>query len=190
MYISPVFQQVAMATSPAVLQKKESPLAKLMISGSVAWTFELFGGHYIEVLKIAKQTSDLSYAQITKNMVKEKGLAGVLDGYFPWGSIQCFAKGATLGFGQALGRQMLDGRVSDSTAEVLSGGVGGGFQGLVMSPILLLKTRVITGNSRTIILMLKVNNDNCRSEIPGHRRHVGHYRYGGNAYNSKIQTRV
>lgn len=144
MYISPVFQQVAMATSPAVLQKKESPLAKLMISGSVAWTFELFGGHYIEVLKIAKQTSDLSYAQITKNMVKEKGLAGVLDGYFPWGSIQCFAKGATLGFGQALGRQMLDGRVSDSTAEVLSGGVGGGFQGLVMSPILLLKTRVIT----------------------------------------------
>jgi len=98
----------------------------------------------MEVLKIAKQTSDLSYGQITKNMIKEKGLAGVLDGYFPWGSIQCFAKGATLGFGQALGRHMFDGHFSDSTAEVLSGGVGGGFQGFVMSPILLLKTRVIT----------------------------------------------
>lgn len=69
----------------------------------------------------------------------------MLDGYFPWGSIQCFAKGATLGFGQALGRKHLQGKVKDSTAEVLSGGIGGAFQGLVMSPILLLKTRVITG---------------------------------------------
>lgn len=77
-------------------------------------------------------------------MIQEKGLAGVLDGYFPWGSIQCFAKGATLGFGQALGRKFLDGKVSDSVAETMSGGIGGGFQGLVMSPILLLKTRVIT----------------------------------------------
>ena len=67
------------------------------------------------------------------------------------GSIQCFAKGATLGFGQALGRKMLDGRVSDSTAETLSGGIGGGFQGFVMSPILLLKTRVITGWFKSIM---------------------------------------
>lgn len=141
---SPVFQRDFLATSPT---KNESPTAKLLISGSVAWTFELLGGHYMEVLKIAKQTSDLSYMQITKNMIKKKGLSGVLDGYFPWGSIQCFAKGATLGFGQALGRKMLDGRVSDSTAETLSGGIGGGFQGFVMSPILLLKTRVITDPS-------------------------------------------
>lgn len=126
------------------MAKSESPFAKLLISGSVAWTFELLGGHYIEVLKIAKQTSELSYKEITMNMVKTKGIAGVLDGYFPWGSIQCFAKGATLGFGHALGRKMLDGKVSDSTAEIMSGGIGGGFQGFVMSPILLLKTRVIT----------------------------------------------
>lgn len=105
----------------------------------------------MEVLKIAKQTSELSYMQITKNMIKEKGLAGVLDGYFPWGSIQCFAKGATLGFGQALGRKLLDGKVSDSVAETMSGGIGGGFQGLVMSPILLLKTRVITGTIASLI---------------------------------------
>lgn len=137
-------QRDRIATSPS---KNESPTAKLLISGSVAWTFELLGGHYIEVLKIAKQTSDLSYMQITKNMVQTKGWSGVLDGYFPWGSIQCFAKGATLGFGQALGRKLLDGHVSDSTAETLSGGIGGGFQGFVMSPILLLKTRVITDPS-------------------------------------------
>lgn len=115
-----------------------------MINGTVAFTFELFGGHTIEFLKIAKQTSDLSYAQILRNLVKHKGMAGLLDGYFPWGAIQCFAKGATFGFGHALGLKMLKGNVSDFTAEVIAGGLGGGVQGIVMSPLLLLKTRVMT----------------------------------------------
>ncbi len=66
----------------------ESPVVKFLISGTVAWTFELIIGHYLEFLKISKQTSELSYAQLTRNMVKTKGLVGVLDGYFPWGSIQ------------------------------------------------------------------------------------------------------
>lgn len=37
-------------------KRKESPAGKLLISGTVAWTFELFGGHYLEFVKIAKQT--------------------------------------------------------------------------------------------------------------------------------------
>jgi len=36
-------------------------------------------------------------------------------------SIQCFAKGATFGFGQALGYRLLEGRVPDFYAQVLSG---------------------------------------------------------------------
>ena len=44
----------------------ESPLVKFLISGTVAWTFELIIGHYLEFLKISKQTSELSYAQLTK----------------------------------------------------------------------------------------------------------------------------
>jgi hypothetical protein len=35
-------------------------------------------------------------------------------------------------------------KMSKMTAEVLAGGIGGGFQGFVLSPTLLLKTRVMT----------------------------------------------
>jgi len=77
-------------------------------------------------------------------MIKHKGLIGVLDGYFPWGSIQCFVKGASFGFGQALGYNMLKGKLPEFQREVASGGIGGLFQGIVMSPLLLLKTRVMT----------------------------------------------
>ena len=72
MISSPIFSSIY-ATSPSMAKnKKESPTAKLFIGGTVAWTFELFGGHYMEVLKIAKQTSDLSYMQITRNMIQTK----------------------------------------------------------------------------------------------------------------------
>src|SRR5689334_11140477 len=92
---------------------KESPLVKFLISGTVAWTFELIIGHYLEFLKISRQTSELSYVQLTKNMIQHKGLIGVLDGYFPWGSIQCFVKGASFGFGQTLGYNLLDGKLPE-----------------------------------------------------------------------------
>lgn len=64
-----------------------------------------------------------------RNMIAHKGLVGVLDGYFPWGSIQCFVKGSSFSFGQALGHNLLAPYFSPFTAEVLSGGVGGGVQG-------------------------------------------------------------
>eukprot|EP00126_Sphaerothecum_destruens_P002673 Sdes_comp16103_c0_seq2m5320 len=106
--------------------------------------FEFCGGHYLEFLKIRKQTTNLSYLTLTKNMVHTKGFAGVFDGYFPWGSIMALVKGAVFSLGQSSGRQFLDGRVSDGIADVLSGGIGGGIQGFVLSPFLLLKTRVMT----------------------------------------------
>jgi len=129
----------------------ESALTKFVISGSVTWAYELVVGHYMEFLKIAKQTNPtLSYAQLTAQMTKEKGLAGVLDGYFPWGSIQAIAKGAVFGAAHTAARNKLEqncvakGWMSSGTAEILAGGIGGGFQGLVLSPTLLLKTRVMT----------------------------------------------
>ena len=56
--------------------------------------FECFGGgHFLEFLKIAKQTNPtMSYLQITKNVTANKGLAGVIDGFLPWcvcALIQC-----------------------------------------------------------------------------------------------------
>jgi len=113
----------------------------------VAWLFEFSGGHYLEFLKIKKQVSELSYAQITRDIVKTKGIVGVLDGFFPWGSVQALAKGATFGFGHALGIKMFRGKLPDFWAEVAAGGFGGGVQGIILSPLLLLKTRVMTDPS-------------------------------------------
>ena len=116
----------------------------------MAFTYELFLGHYLEFVKIAKQTQpDKSYAQLTRNMVAQKGVLGVLDGYFPWGSMQAIAKGAVFGAAHAAARKSMQPLIDKKTlpapvVEVLAGGIGGGFQGLVLSPLLLLKTRVMT----------------------------------------------
>jgi hypothetical protein len=50
--------------------------------------FELLGGHYIEFLKVMKQTKKGSYAQLTREMISQKGFIGIWDGFVPWGSIQ------------------------------------------------------------------------------------------------------
>ncbi len=74
-----------------------------------------------------------------------KGLVGVLDGFFPWGFAQALAKGAVFSAGQAASLNLLRSTgLSPDACMVLSGGIGGAVQGLAMSPLLLLKTRVMT----------------------------------------------
>jgi hypothetical protein len=75
-----------------------------------------------------------------------KGIAGTLDGFFPWGFAQSLAKGAVFSWGQAACAKSLHDNASldKQTKTVLSGGFGGLVQGVVMSPLLLLKTRVMT----------------------------------------------
>ena len=83
---------------------------------------------------------------IIRRMTANKGLAGCLDGFFPWGAMQATVKGGVFSWGQAASRRMLHGNayLNDQATMVLSGGCGGFVQGVFMSPMLLLKTRVIT----------------------------------------------
>ena len=124
----------------------ESPLAKFLIGGAVTIVFETSGGHFIEFLKIAKQTSTDSYLTIARKVTSTKGLAGTLDGFFPWGAMQAVAKGSVFSWGQAASMQLTHSNTSLSkeSKTVLSGAVGGFVQGVAMSPLLLLKTRVMT----------------------------------------------
>lgn len=87
-----------------------------------------------------------SYLTIVKRLTATKGIAGVLDGFFPWGALQAVAKGAVFSWGQAACAKALHttAGLNKETKTVISGGVGGLVQGLVMSPLLLLKTRVMT----------------------------------------------
>lgn len=80
-----------------------------------------------------------------------KGLIGTLDGFLPWGMLQAVAKGAVFSWGHAQAAVLLhevDEKIlSKQQKNVLSGGLGGAVQGLIMSPLLLLKTRVMTDPS-------------------------------------------
>lgn len=135
-----------------------------MIYGAVTILYEFFGGHTLEFLKVVKQTTPDSYIEILRKLTAQKGLSGLLDGYLPWGLIQALFKGSVFGFAHGFCRNTLEPYTraevgSDSaaarnptskqvlspmTSSVISGGFGGLFQGLVLSPLLLLKTRVMT----------------------------------------------
>ena len=123
----------------------ESPFAKFLIGGAVTITFELCGGHFVEMLKIVKQTSNDSYFTIARKLTS-KGVAGTLDGFFPWGFTQAVAKGSVFSWGQAASMKAMHDYpgVSKETKTIASGGAGGFVQGVAMSPLLLLKTRVMT----------------------------------------------
>lgn len=127
----------------------EKPWAKFLIGGGVTVLFEAFcGGHFLEFLKIAKQTSNDSYFKIARDVTATKGIIGTLDGFVPWGLLQVLAKGAVFSLGQAEARHLLEKTsLSNDASMVLSGGMGGFVQGVVMSPLLLLKTRVMTDRS-------------------------------------------
>ena len=57
-------------------------------------------------------------------------------------------KGAVFGWGHAAAMKLLDGNqmFSDSTNTIIAGGMGGFVQGVALSPVLLLKTRVMTND--------------------------------------------
>lgn len=142
-------QQERFATS-STKEKTERPGIKLLIGAGVTFGYEMALGHYLEFVKILKQTRPgESYAQLTKDMVRSKGMIGIWDGFFPWGAVQAVAKGSVFSWGHAITRGRLQPfvekkKISKGTAEVIAGGIGGGFQGFALSPTLLLKTRVMT----------------------------------------------
>jgi len=129
--------------------KKESALVKFAVSGGVTLVYEVCLGHFLEFLKVAKQTQPGTYYQIASQIIGKKGIIGVLDGFIPFGAIQALAKGSVFGWGQVAALNSLQPLVqkdymTHQTANIVAGGIGGGFQGFVLSPTLLLKTRVMT----------------------------------------------
>ena len=108
-------------------------------------------GHILEFVKIVMQTApaDTSYGQVLSTITAEKGISGLWDGLIPWGVVQAIFKGAVFGLAHATASGFLlplaeEGKLPLLLALTLAGGIGGGFQGFVLSPTLLLKTRVMT----------------------------------------------
>lgn len=126
-------------------------LKRLYVSALCTLLFEGSMGHILEFLKIVMQTSTTktSYGAKIKEITQDKGIGGLWDGFIPWGIVQAISKGAVFGLAHATAGKILmplaeKGTIPTTLALTLAGGIGGGIQGYVLSPILLLKTRVMT----------------------------------------------
>lgn len=124
---------------------------KLIVAAIVTLIFEGCIGHVLELFKIVMQTSPpgTTYTSVYKEITGKKGIAGMWDGFAPWGIVQAVLKGGVFGLAHSIASQALipladEGKLPMQLALTLAGGIGGGFQGFVLSPTLLLKTRVMT----------------------------------------------
>lgn len=126
---------------------------RLLVAAIVTLIYEALLGHFFEFVKIVMQTSPpgTTYSQVIRLITQDKGIAGIWDGFVPWGVIQAVFKGGVFGLAYAIASSFLlrladEGKISKQAALTLAGGIAGGFQGYVLSPTLLLKTRVMTND--------------------------------------------
>lgn len=124
---------------------------RLITAAMVTLIYEGSMGHIFEFLKIAMQTAPpgTTYMDIIRNITSNKGVGALWDGFIPWGVIQSVFKGGVFGLAHAIAKSKLTpiadkGIMPELMALTLAGGIAGGFQGYVLSPTLLLKTRVMT----------------------------------------------
>lgn len=126
----------------------------MAVTSGVTLTFECFCGHQLEYLKILRQTTMQPYGVILRDILARKGVMGLWDGFVPWGLLQSVSKGAVFGLANANIKRGLRAEpgsaqryrfgLSPGLADTIAGAGAGGVQGLVLSPTLLLKTRVMT----------------------------------------------
>lgn len=125
---------------------------RLFAAATVTVLYEGVMGHCLEFLKIAMQTAPVgsaTYMTILRTITSQKGIFGLWDGFLPWGFVQAVCKGGIFGLAHAMAKTYLKPLVDqnilpEQAALTLAGGIAGGVQGFVLSPLLLLKTRVMT----------------------------------------------
>lgn len=121
---------------------------QLLVTSGVTLVFESCMGHQLEYIKIMKQITMKPYPQIVYDIYAPRGLIGFWDAFLPWGATQAVTKGAVFGFAHnILKRLMKMTPLSPGIQDTLAGAGAGGVQGLVLSPFLLLKTRIMTSVS-------------------------------------------
>jgi len=152
---------------------------RLLVAALVTLMYELALGHLLEFVKIVMQTSPpgTSYGDVMRKITGEKGIAGCWDGFVPWGVVQSIFKGGVFGLAHAIASSYLVPMADNDVlprqlALTLAGAIAGGFQGYVLSPTLLLKTRVMTNPVfresmsllRTTTLSLRIGIDVVKNE--------------------------
>jgi len=126
-------------------------LRRLVVAALVTLMYEGSLGHILEFLKIVMQTAPAgtTYLSVLRDITSEKGITGLWDGFIPWGVVQAIAKGGVFGLAHAVAKTYTmplveSGAIPLPLGLTIAGGIAGGVQGYVLSPTLLLKTRVMT----------------------------------------------
>ncbi len=166
-------------TSSAAAAAADEFAKRLVAAAAVTVLYEGVIGHIFEFLKIGMQTAPVgtTYMSIMKRITDEKGIAGAWDGFVPWGVIQAIFKGGVFGLALSMAKTYLGpladkGILPENIVATLCGGIAGGVQGFVLSPLLLLKTRVMTNPVfrenmtllRTTFLSLTIGLEVVRNE--------------------------
>eukprot|EP00529_Nitzschia_sp_RCC80_P012033 CAMPEP_0113507832 /NCGR_PEP_ID=MMETSP0014_2-20120614/36680_1 /TAXON_ID=2857 /ORGANISM="Nitzschia sp." /LENGTH=576 /DNA_ID=CAMNT_0000403477 /DNA_START=181 /DNA_END=1911 /DNA_ORIENTATION=+ /assembly_acc=CAM_ASM_000159 len=184
----------AAAATPAAAAASSKLVKSLINSAIVTLVFEGCMGHIMEFLKIAMQTSPkgTTYSKVYKDITSEKGIAGLWDGFIPWGVIQSVLKGGVFGLAYAIAKSYLiplaeQGHMPKKLAQTLAGGIAGGFQGFVLSPTLLMKTRVMT--NEVFRESMSLFETTCKSLVIGgdiiRKEGVGSLMKGANTFAMK-----
>jgi len=122
--------------------RQEKALVKAGITGFTVLCEMLSGGLFMENVKMEKQRTSDPYPTIMGRILRQ-GVKGFEVGFWPWGAIMGLSKGIVLGGARAgFLNTFLDFGMPKGHADVISGFCAGGVQGMVMSPILLARTRV------------------------------------------------
>jgi len=125
-------------------------LKRLFVSAIVTLLYEAAIGHLLEFVKIVYQTSPpgTTYLHVLKTITQDKGIPGIWDGFVPWGVIQSIFKGGVFGLALAAAKSLFNPfHLSKQTLDTLASAIAGGLQGYILSPTLLLKTRVMTDHT-------------------------------------------
>ncbi|GMI12967.1 hypothetical protein TrLO_g11065 [Triparma laevis f. longispina] len=148
-----------MKSSDGVLLKSRVPAYEKILIGPLCVLGEMAtGGHYIEVLRLAKQMSPQTYPQIHSTLVSESGLLGAFyRGMIPWGLIQC-VKGLPVLFVQGETKHLLSNHTPfpQSRIEPLSGIAGGIAQAFFVCPTQKLKVMAIADPKYSVMKPINV----------------------------------
>jgi hypothetical protein len=125
--------------APVIEKPRKPALAKLVVGPTMALAEMSMLGHWMEMLKILKQSGvynktladvgkEASYGQIARQLWREEGWLSLYRGFAPWGVIQC-VKGVPVLFIQAESSFHLQKRgVDRHQAEIAAGFLGGAGQ--------------------------------------------------------------
>lgn len=146
---------------------------KIIMIGSITSFSEMFfGGHYLESIKLSKQSSGASYHNIIKDLWKKDGFKCFHRGFYPWGFIQS-TKGIPLLYTQHNVSNLLEKyQINGSNNSIISGLVGGAVQGVYVTPLQKLKVLAVTSDKKlnyntTYFIYDTVKNNGIKALLDG-----------------------